>query len=154
MISDGVQLNLKTDYSLRLLLYLVLHPSETVPVGRVALVFGVSSNHLAKVAQSLKRLGLVRQVRGRSGGLQLAVAPETVRLGELVRRVEGSLALVECFDARHNTCVIAPVCSLKGILREAQKAFLEVLDAYTLADLTRNAQPLRAILDGRAAQTG
>jgi Rrf2 family nitric oxide-sensitive transcriptional repressor len=142
-----VQLNLKTDYSLRLLLYLVLRPSEIVPVGRVARAFDISEHHLAKVSQTLTKLGLVRQVRGRAGGLQITAAPESVKLGWLVRQVEGSLALVECFDATQNTCVIAPVCALKGALHEAQKAFFDVLDRYSLADVTRNAGPLRALLE-------
>lgn len=154
MISEDVQLNLKTDYSLRLLLYLVLHPGETVPVRRVASVFGISTHHLAKVAQSLQKMGLVRQVRGRAGGLLLAVAPGAVRLGDLVRRVEGSLALVECFDARQNTCVIAPACSLKSVLYEAQQAFLKVLDGCTLADLARQPAALRAILSRGAGEAG
>jgi Rrf2 family nitric oxide-sensitive transcriptional repressor len=54
---------------------------------------------------------------------------------------------VECFDATQNTCVIAPVCALKGALHEAQKAFFDVLDRYSLADVTRNAGPLRALLE-------
>jgi Rrf2 family nitric oxide-sensitive transcriptional repressor len=149
MMSGGMQLNLKTDYSLRLLLYLVAHASETVPVGRIADDFGVSAHHLAKVAQALTKLGVVRQVRGRAGGLRLAVAPESLRLGELIRRMEGSLALVECFDAQTNTCVIAPVCGLKGVLNLAQRAFMEVLDRYTLADVTRKTDALRRILRKR-----
>lgn len=142
-----MQLNLKTDYSLRLLIYLVLHPSQTIPVGRVAEAFGISLHHLAKVAQSLSRLGFIRQVRGRAGGLQLAAKPEDVRLGDLVRVIEGSLALVECFEEKRNSCVIAPACGLKGALFQAQSAFLGVLDNYTLADVTKNTRALRLLLN-------
>ncbi|PWG60925.1 Rrf2 family transcriptional regulator, partial [Spiribacter halobius] len=45
-----------------------------------------------------------------------------------------SLELVECFGS-DNTCCLAPVCVLRGALDEALRAFLEVLDRYTLADL-------------------
>ncbi|MEY5026082.1 MAG: hypothetical protein RLZZ244_1610 [Verrucomicrobiota bacterium] len=141
-----MQLNLKTDYSLRLLLFAATHSGGVVPVGKVAEVFGISAHHLTKVARSLGDLGLVELVRGRSGGVRLACDPAQVRVGEVVRLIEGSGALVECFDARRNRCVISPVCGLKGALREAQAAFFEVLDRYTLAELTRNQAQLRRLL--------
>ena len=141
-----MQLNLKTDYSLRLLLFAATHPGEVVSVGRVAEVFGVSANHLMKVARSLADLGLVEMVRGRAGGVRLSCDPQQVRVGEVVRLIEGSAALVECFDSSKNRCVISPVCALKGALRKAQSAFFEVLDQYTLEELTRNRTQLQQIL--------
>lgn len=146
-----MQLNLKTDYSLRLLLFLAVHPGEVVPVGRVAKVFGVSSHHLAKVAQTLADLGFLAVQRGRGGGISLAENPSQVSLSEVVRKVEGSLALVECFDPKTNTCVIAPVCGLKKILHEAQGAFFAVLGKYSLADLLKNPAALRALLHQQEA---
>ena len=141
-----MQLNLKTDYSLRLLLFLAVYPDEVVSVGRVAKVFGISANHLIKVAQILAGLELLELVRGRNGGMRLAVAPGSILLGEVVRKIEGSLALVECFDSARNTCVIAPVCGLKGILQEAQNAFFSVLGKYSLADVLNSRGPLKALL--------
>ena len=44
---------------------------------------------------------------------------------------------MECFDAKTNTCPIAPVCKLKGVLKQALESFFAVLDGYTLADLAR-----------------
>jgi Rrf2 family transcriptional regulator, nitric oxide-sensitive transcriptional repressor len=146
-----MQLNLKTDYSLRLLLFLAVHPEEVVPVGRVAKVFGVSSHHLAKVAQTLTDYGFLAVQRGRGGGISLALNPSQISLSEVVRKVEGSLSLVECFDPKTNTCVIAPVCGLKKILHEAQVAFFAVLGKYTLADLVKNPAVLRALLHQQEA---
>ena len=146
-----MQLNLKTDYSLRLLLFLAVHPGEVVPVGRVAKVFGVSSHHLAKVAQTLADLGFLAVQRGRGGGISLAENPSQVSLSAVVRKVEGSLALVECFDPKTNTCVIAPVCGLKKILQEAQAAFFAVLEKYSLSDLLKNPAVLRALLHQQEA---
>jgi Rrf2 family nitric oxide-sensitive transcriptional repressor len=142
-----MQINLKTDYSLRLLLFVATHPGEVVSVGRVAEVFGISANHLTKVARSLANLGLVEMVRGRSGGLRLSCDPKRVRVGEVVRLIEGTAPLVECFDAQTNGCVISPVCALKGALRKAQSAFFGVLDGYSLEDLTRNRAQLQKLLN-------
>lgn len=149
-----MQLNLKTDYSLRVLLYLALYPGEPVAVKTVADAFGISVHHLAKVAQSLGELGVVTMVRGRSGGMKLGRKAEEICLGEVVRAMEGSLVLVECFDAKRNTCVIAPGCGLKGVLREAQAAFLAVLSRYTLADVVRNPGALRGLLERQESARG
>ena len=144
-----MQLNLKTDFSLRLLLFLATHPEEIVPVGRVAEAFGISAHHLSKVARALAELGVIEMVRGRAGGVRLAMAPGEIQVGDIVRRIESdsTAPLVECFDGSNNTCVISPACALKGVLRKALNAFLAVLDGYSLADLTRNADALRRILD-------
>lgn len=146
---DPVNLNLRTDYSLRLLVYLAVHPRETVTVPRVAEAYGISSNHLTKVAQALGTTGVIELVRGRSGGVRLAKAPEKIVLGQVVRRVEGDQVLVECFDAKTNTCIISPACALKRVLGEAQQAFYAVLDRYTLADVAGNPEALRRIFDQR-----
>ena len=147
---DPVNLNSRTDYSLRLLVYLAVHPGETVTVPRVAEAYGISSNHLTKVAQALGTTGVIELVRGRSGGVRLAKAPEKIVLGQVIRRVEGDQVLVECFDAKTNTCIISPACVLKRVLGEAQQAFYAVLDRYTLADVAGNPEALRRIFDQRA----
>jgi Rrf2 family nitric oxide-sensitive transcriptional repressor len=94
----------------------------------------VSHHHLVKIVQRLVAEGLVESVRGRGGGLRLGRPPEAINVGALVRLTEPDLELVECFDLRTNTCPIAPACGLKGALEAAQRAFLTVLDGYTLAD--------------------
>ena len=145
-----VNLNLRTDYGLRLLVYLSVHPGETVAVARVAEAYGISSNHLTKVAQALGSAGVIELVHGRSGGVRLAREPREIVLGQVVRRVEGDQVLVECFDAKKNSCIISPACVLKGVLGEAQRAFYAVLDRYTLADVAANPEALRRIFDQRA----
>lgn len=142
-----VNLNLRTDYSLRLLVYLSVYPGENVTVARVAKAYDISAHHLTKVAQTLGTLGVIDLVRGRSGGVRLAKAPDQISLGQVVRRVEGEQVLVECFDPKTNTCAISPACGLKRVLAEAQRAFFSVLDRYTLADVGGNPEVLRRIFE-------
>ena len=73
---------------------------------------------------------------GAAAGLRLARPAERIGLGDVVRRMEDDLVLVECFAPSANTCRITRACRLKGVLGEALKAWLGVLDKYTLADLT------------------
>ncbi len=129
-----MQLTLFSDYSLRVALYLATHPGRLVPVDEVAQAYGISHHHLFKVVQFLVEAKVVQSVRGRKGGLTLAMAPDQINIGAMVRKAEPHLNLVECFDDETNTCPISPACGLKGTLIRAQRAFFEVLDQQTLAD--------------------
>ena len=132
-----MQLTQFTDYALRTLLYLGVHNERLVPIAEVSAAYGISNHHLVKVAGLLVRAGYVHAVRGRGGGMQLAQAPEALRIGAVVRTCEPHMNLVECFDRGHNTCPIAPVCELAGVLAAAQAQFLAHLDGFSLADLLR-----------------
>lgn len=141
-----------SDYTLRVLMVLALHPTRLVTIAEVAQTFGISRNHLMKVVHALALSGDVQSVRGKGGGLRLARAPETIRLGEVVRRSEGHAPIVECLGPEEPAaCRIAPVCRLQGILVEGFAALYDTLDRYTLKDLVENEQPLRLALFGERA---
>ena len=135
-----------TDYALRTLLYLGVHNDRLVPVAEVARSYRVSHNHLVKVAAMLTELGVVEAVRGRGGGLRLAVDPGEINVGWVIRRTEPDLHLVECFDRATDTCPITPACMLKKVLHEARRNFLETLDRYTLADFLASPERQHALV--------
>ncbi len=135
------------DLSLRVLLYVGLHGDRLSSVREVSERYGVSRNHLVKVAHHLVRLGFLETVRGRHGGLRLARPPEEITVGEVIRGTEPSFDLVECFAPETDTCAITPACRLKGVLHGALKRFLDELDRHTLADLLVNRSRLSPLLD-------
>jgi Rrf2 family nitric oxide-sensitive transcriptional repressor len=145
-----MRLNLQTDYALRLLMHLAANTQRLVTIAEVAERFRISRAHLMKVAYVLGREGLIQTVRGRAGGLRLAHAPHEIRLGDVLRRIEGDAPLVGCMAGDAGYCVISGACRLKGVLHEAQRAFLDVLDGHTLADLTASPKIL-SLLRERAA---
>ena len=107
-----MQLTTHTDYSLRLLIYLGLSRDKAPYHGagnRAEL--RISANHIAKVAQTLTRLGYVKSLRGRGGGLVRPSDPERISVGEVVRQTE-NLKLLECFG-ENSSCPIDPACTLK-----------------------------------------
>ncbi|RYF15340.1 MAG: Rrf2 family transcriptional regulator [Comamonadaceae bacterium] len=134
-----------TDYSLRVLIYLAAQPGQRATIGQVAAAYQVSENHLVKVVHFLGKQGWLRNLRGKGGGLELALPPERIGVGQLVRQTEGE-AVAECLGDARGDCCIAPSCRLKGVLSEAVTAFYGVLDRYTLADLVSNAPQLAQIL--------
>ena len=130
-----MQLNSFTDYALRVLIYAAVRSESRCLTTDAATAFGISRHHVVKVVNELQHLGFLDTTRGRDGGFALARPPDRIRIGEVVRRTEGSMALVECFNRDTNTCPLSPACGLKGVLREAFDAFLNVLDGHSLADL-------------------
>ncbi|ACG79586.1 conserved predicted transcriptional regulator [Phenylobacterium zucineum HLK1] len=134
-----------TDFALRVLMYIAVHPDRRPTIAEIAAGYGISKNHLMKVVFDLGRAGYIETVRGKNGGLRLARPAESIGVGELVRRTEGDMALAPCLG-RADGCVITPACRLKGVLVEARTAFMDVLDRYTIADLARQPESLRALL--------
>ena len=130
-----MRLTFYSDYSLRLLMYAAVKHGELVTIQEVANAYGISKNHLMKVAFDLGRKGYLETVRGRGGGLRLARAPDKIGLGDVVRTMEEDFTMVECFDPKTSKCAIAGPCRLRGALSRALKAYFAVLDEYTLADL-------------------
>jgi len=135
-----------TDYTLRVLIALALSQEKLTTIADLARAYGISEHHLMKVVHQLGRAGYVETVRGHGGGMRLKKKPADIGLGEVVRQTEPDFALVECFRGS-GQCAIQPACKLSGVLCEALRAFLRVLDKYTLADLTHKPQALGALLE-------
>lgn len=123
-----------TDFSIRVLIYLGLHPDRRCTIQEIAEGYEISRNHLMKVVQQLAGSGFVVSARGSGGGLTLARPPEAINLGDVVREMEPDFGMVECMRPG-NHCVITPACTLPRMLAEATNAYLEVIAKYTLADL-------------------
>lgn len=140
-----MQLTLHTDYALRLLIYLKTHEPETASIGQIARAYGISQNHLAKVAQQLVQHRWVLSTRGRGGGLSLTETAHRVTIGDVVRALETNRKVVECLGD-HSTCPIEPACGLKHAMRQATDAFLASLDQYVLSDLIRSPKRMRTLL--------
>lgn len=123
-----------TDYGLRMLMRMAAAPERAFSTAELAEEFGLSRHHLTKIMQRLAQGGIVETRRGGGGGAVLARSADRIRLGALVRLLEESQPLVECF-ATGGDCSIDGRCRLKARLRAAEAAFLADLDRLTLADI-------------------
>ncbi len=135
-----------SDYALRMLIYVAVHPDQFVTISEIAKSYGISKNHLMKIANELAVAGVLEAVRGRNGGLRLARPAEDISIGAVVRMTESRSDLVECFDPATNTCVITRACRLKHLLAQALEAFYLHLDGATLADLARQPKSILSLL--------
>ncbi|RMH21809.1 MAG: Rrf2 family transcriptional regulator [Gammaproteobacteria bacterium] len=127
-----MNLTMYTDYSLRVLIYLGSRKGKIVTITEIAQYYRVSRNHLVKVVHGLGKNGFIETIRGKGGGMQLKGDPRQITIGEVVRKTEPNFHIVECFDENNKRCILHSACGLKSVLAEANRAFLEVLDRYTL----------------------
>jgi Rrf2 family transcriptional regulator, nitric oxide-sensitive transcriptional repressor len=130
-----------TDYALRVLIYLGLQPDRLGSIAGIAKQYGISENHLMKIVQQLGRSGVLVTTRGRGGGVRLGRSPELIRIGDVVRLTEEDFDIADC-----GGCVLGGECTLTPIFSQATAAFLSTLDRFTLADLVRSGDSMRALL--------
>ena len=78
--------------------------------------------------------------------MRLARAPAQIRIGAVVRDMEAELGVVECLEHGGGYCVITPACGLKGVLADATREFLAVLDRHSLEDLRQQPAPVAQLL--------
>lgn len=115
-------------------MYLAARPDEMSSVKQISEHYGISRNHMVKIAHRLSQLGYIETAKGKGGGVKIAKNSELLRLGDLIAEFEPNMYLVECFDAKTNTCLITGTCQLKHYLAEATKNFITTMNKYTLAD--------------------
>lgn len=140
-----MQLTQFTDYSLRALIYIALR-KESCTIQEITKAYAISNHHMVKIIHNLAKLGLIKTSRGKGGGILMATSPEAINLGEIVAKLEPHFDLVPCFNKEKANCCIVPACKLKGILYQAQVAFMDILQRYTLADVLHNPEELSVLL--------
>lgn len=143
-----MQINKYTDYSFRVLIFLGIKKEELATIDEIFNAYEISRSHLVQVVHGLAKEGFIESIQGRSGGIRLAKPVEEINLKDVLVKMETNFYLAECFDSS-GYCKITPACILKDVLQEAGKAFLDVLEKYTLADLLKKeTASLRKILTG------
>lgn len=128
-----MRLDLHTDYALRTLIFLAGRPGRA-SVAEVAGFYGISKDHVAKVVQTLVKMGYLRSQRGVGGGIELARSPDQIRIGHVIAALEGNMHLLECVGT-DNVCAIQPGCRLRRVLAQAERIQREYLDSVRLSDV-------------------
>ncbi len=140
-----------TDYALRSLMYLGMNRDRLVTIQDIADAHGIAKNHLTKVVNHLSAIGVIDSVRGRNGGLRLGKEPGEINIGYIVRNTENDFYIAECFNPDKEGCMYSSACILKGVLKQANNAFLDVLDGMTLESILLQGSNPRA---GKQARSG
>ena len=133
-------LSQKARYALRALVELARADGAQLTSGELSVRADAPRKFLEAILLELSRNHLVISRRGKLGGYILARAPDQISFAEVIRVVDGPLALAPCVSPRlgFRKCDDCPEdprrCALRGALRRARDATAEVLEAYTLAE--------------------
>ena len=132
----------RAHYGLRALTELAkVYDARTLSLSEIASVEHLPLPYLEQVVSPLRRAGLIEGTRGAHGGYRLTRDPSTIRIGEVVRVLEGeeSLAPVECVSPNYveGTCVRENECLSRPRWLSVKSAVDAVLDNTTLFDLTK-----------------
>jgi len=124
-----------SDLSFRVLLYASAHADRLVTINEMHKELRVSRGHLMKVVHKLTTAGVLRSVRGRTGGIELNKHSDDISLASVIRSTETDFAQVECMRADGGSCTLSKFCKLPKPLEEAMNAYLGVLEQYSLSDI-------------------
>ena len=98
----------------------------------------IPKKFLEQILLELKRHGLVESRRGRLGGYVLARSPEKITFGEVLRLIDGPVALLPCLSKiayrRCTDCADEGSCEIRHVFARVAIATREVLDTTSLAD--------------------
>ncbi len=131
-----MNLSRKCQYALRALFELAGRPGrDPVPVGEIAKAQAVPPRFLELILAQLKQAGYVESRRGVQGGYLLAVSPDELSIGDVIRFVEGPLAPVECIAGGETDCPLQGNCAFIGLWERARQAVADVYDNTTFHDL-------------------
>jgi Rrf2 family protein len=135
-----MQLTRAADYAVRVMIHLAgLPPGTRLPGSALAAATGVPDSFMSKVLQGLVRARLIWSRRGVDGGFELAAAPESTTLLEVVEAIQGPIQLNRCLGSGES-CERQPGCVVHAVWAEAQSAMLAVLRGANLAGLARRAE--------------
>ncbi len=132
-----MRLSKKSDYALRALIGLARwSKSQPISMRALAVLNDVPQRFMQQIMMDLKAQGWVTSTAGRDGGYQLAIDPEALTMGQVVRHFDGVLAPIGCVSiGNHESCSQEAACTFRRVLLDVRNHTAELLDRTTLAEL-------------------
>lgn len=138
----------RSRYALRAMLFLAEAPAggPPIPMTRIAAAAKVPRKFLELILADLRDAGLLHSHRGKLGGYCLSRPTHLVSLGEIIRVIEGPLALVPCVSRTAYRpcadCKSEADCAIRAAMMRVRDETARILDGTSLADA--NADQLAA----------
>lgn len=132
-------LSQKARYALRAMLHLAERKEvQSLQIADIAEGAQVPRKFLEQILLELKRRGLVHSVRGRHGGYSLGRLPEEISFAEIIRIIDGPLALSPCASRtayrKCDDCEDETTCAIRKSLVDVRNATAKILEHHSLRD--------------------
>jgi Rrf2 family protein len=130
-----MKLSTRARYALRMMVEIARRPgTDLVSLGDVALSTKISKRYLDQLAIALKSNSLIRSMRGRGGGYQLARRAADISVGQIIEAAIGPINVVEC--VRHpDTCLKSDGCECRWVYERINDGIVNLLNGMSLAEL-------------------
>jgi Rrf2 family protein len=141
-------LSMKAKYGLRAVTALARRFGEgPVLISDLASQETIPRKFLEIILLDLKRVGFLQSRKGKGGGYQLSRHPSTIYLGDLIRALDGPLALLPCVSQsayrRCDGCIDEQTCAIRAVMKEVRDATADILDGTSLASMVERSEGLR-----------
>lgn len=141
----------KAKYALRALIALARgRPEHPVMIADISREQAIPKKFLEQILLELKRAGIVDSRRGRAGGYVLNRPAERITFGEVLRLIDGPIALLPCLSRiayrRCSDCREEENCEVRQVFSRVAAASRDVLDTATLAGAIRDADAVTALM--------
>ncbi|MCX5702059.1 MAG: Rrf2 family transcriptional regulator [Candidatus Omnitrophica bacterium] len=131
-----MRITYKGDYALKTILDLALHfGNGPVTIHELAKRADIPIKFLEQILLDLKRGGFVESRRGKVGGYLLIKPPSRIKLGEVIRFIDGPIEPIACTEKKYSGCNDIYKCVFRRIWQEVGKATSNIIDSITFEDL-------------------
>ena len=139
-----MKISTKSRYGLRAVFDIAYHSAGlSTQVKEISARQAISPRYIEQIFQKLKKAGIIKSIRGPSGGYYLAKKFDEISVGDIVRATEGAIHLVHCTGPAKNgrkTCDRIQQCVVRDVWTEATDRLMTYLNSVTLQDLCKEAQ--------------
>lgn len=151
-----MKLSTKGRYGLRAMIDLARYSEEEpVSISSVATRQGISERYLEQLVSLLKKAGLVKSIRGASGGYVLARAMNEISVGDILRALEGNLEPVQCAAFySEDGCSASGGCVTKYVWQKINDSINHTVDEIKLDELVRESKSLNTENDSQNRSCG
>jgi len=142
-----MRITYKGDYALKTILDLALHYGNSpVTISDLAERLDIPIKFLEQILLDLKRGGFVESRRGKVGGYLLAKQPSRIKVGDVIRFIDGPIEPIACVDKKYHGCNDIYKCIFRNIWEEVSKSTAKVIDNITFEDLAKKLSHLKPTL--------
>ena len=140
-----MRLSTKTRYGTRAVLDIALHSQEgPANLINISKRQDLSRKYLGQIISQLLTAGILESIRGPQGGYVLGRPPKEIRLGDIIRTLDGSFAPVRCVD-KPDLCERTERCVTREVWTKAKESMESLFDQITVADLMERQEELDAL---------
>ncbi|MDK3160272.1 Rrf2 family transcriptional regulator [Kamptonema cortianum] len=134
----------KSEYALRALIHMGCHRElESFNVGGISKAENIPLKFLEQILLSLKNAGYLTSRRGVKGGYTLSKKLSEIRVGHIIRLMDGPLAPVLCVSQTSYekcNCPDEKTCGLRLLMLDVRNSLANLLDNYTVADVVHRVE--------------